>query len=262
MQDHLMLLPGSPSIPKKIHLVQVHEAWCPSFDVCLHRIKALHPDWEVKLWKRDELPDLHCQDIIDEMIDKHDNMYMATALIGLQLITEFGGVYLDLDTYLFRSIEPLTWSIERAVINRHFRYYGTHFMASKPHDPYFVRVLTGIPDAFGSICKHPIPNDIFTAAKMLYWVEENDSALQTRLRPTAYHPLHLPEFRLFENRVLKNMTEGQELPSYVRGIRMTPDLNKYHNVTYSFGSRTMFEHLEGIRGHMFRMMDDAGIIYR
>jgi hypothetical protein len=228
------------------------------FDLCLDSIQRLHPDWDIRFYSREDLPDMHCQDIIDELLDK-GQIAAAIAIIHLQLIVQHGGAAIDIDSYMLRDINTLTNSLKRGLIMRNFRHYGTHFMACMPKDPYFTRAIIAIPDVIGHIQRHCIPDDIFTLAKLFHWIETAESSKKINMRPSAFNALHLPEFTMLERYLVPRMKRGDNLPSYVRGIRMAPDSRKYHNGTYGKGLRTHLEHLEGHAEQIFRYFENEGI---
>tara|TARA_B100001778_G_C18604582_1_gene639130 strand:+ start:760 stop:1539 length:780 start_codon:yes stop_codon:yes gene_type:complete len=254
MQDELEVGAVTQRIPKKIHVVWPHDSWCDTFSICVDRMTKLHPDWEVKVWKLDDLPDLHCQNIIDGIL-QDDLIAFAASFIGMQLIVRYGGVALDPDTFLFRSIEPLTYSTRRCVVMRHYRYYGSHMMGCEPHDPYFSRAISAMPDFYGTVQNHPIPNDIFTAAKLFYFIEDCSSHMKTNLRPTAHHCLALPESAILSSHAKSFKEKHGRLPSYIRGVRVVPDYCKYHNQIYGNGTET---YLEGAESHLYWALRDYG----
>lgn len=246
-------------IPKKIHIIWPHVSWCDTFSSCVQRTKDLHKDWEIKIWRLGELPSLFCEEIIDHAL-KNDTIAIASALIGIQIIVRYGGVVIDPDIYFFRSLDPLTYSTRRCLIMRHFRYYGTHFMGCEPHDPYFTRAIRAIPDFYGQLNHNPIPNDIFTAAKLFHYIEDCSSHMKTNLRPTVFHNLCISEPSLFRKFMNKYIENKHPLPSYVRGIRITPDYCKYHNKYYGKGTRTYLEGAEDNFNILISECKNAGII--
>lgn len=243
MHDEYNVGTSIQRIPKNIHIIWPHESWCNAFSICLEKITKLHQDWEIKVWRLNNLPNLCCQDIIEDAI-KRDTIAFASTFIGIQILVRYGGIVLDPDTYLFRNIDPLTYSTSRCLVMRNFRFYGTHMIGCEPHDPYFTRAIRAMPDFYGSICSNHIPNDIFTASKLFHFIEDCSSHMKTNLRPTAHHNLCIPEESILIDNLKKYIHEKGILPSYVRGIRVTPDRYKYHNLFYGKGTETYIKSAE------------------
>ena len=98
------------SIPKIIHQIWIGykdpPEWCVRFG---KEMQAMHPDWEYKLWKHDDIFNgIYKDDIfLQEYITKPEVYkwaFMADR-IRLLLLRDFGGVYCDLDAKPIRPFD-------------------------------------------------------------------------------------------------------------------------------------------------------------
>lgn len=65
-----------------------------------------HPDYEIKMWGEDELPNLELinRDII---CNKQLNPALRADFLRLELLYTFGGIYADVDMTCEKSLTPL-----------------------------------------------------------------------------------------------------------------------------------------------------------
>lgn len=259
-------------IPKIIHTIWPHESWCDLFEVCVQQMRKLHPDFEVKVWRLDNLFDYYNKPQIDAMIEG-GYYFKVAGFLGMDAISRFGGVYLDIDSYLLRPIDPLLYGAKRVLMRRNTRYYGCNFMASVSHDSYFANCIRYVPDCMGHQINHPLPNDLLTPARIFYWIEDNKEHIKYTAKPLAHHYTHMPEthsvksfvydfldrggYRYSRNRAgCANTNEKFEptgLPAHTRGFRVIPDTNKYQVHMYSEGVLTTLA--EGERNFAMLMRD-------
>ena len=97
-------------IPKIIHQIwigyQDPPEWCTRFG---EEMQAMHPDWEYKLWKHDDIfngiykDDIFLQEYVTQP-DVYKWAFMADR-IRLLLLRDFGGIYCDLDAKPIRPFD-------------------------------------------------------------------------------------------------------------------------------------------------------------
>jgi mannosyltransferase OCH1-like enzyme len=63
-----------------------------------------HPDWELRFWTEDDLPDGLRR---PEVYEKLRPPWVRTDILRLEVVWRFGGVHIDTDFECVRSIEPL-----------------------------------------------------------------------------------------------------------------------------------------------------------
>ena len=86
-----------PPMPE--HLAQYSASW-----------RMLHPDWEYRLWREDDLRWLRHQDLFDraaELSPRNVGQF-ASNIARLEILLQHGGVYIDSDMEPLKPIDPLT----------------------------------------------------------------------------------------------------------------------------------------------------------
>lgn len=90
-------------IPKIIHQIWVGPNTPPAhFKAWQESILALHPDWEYKLWTDKDVAELTM--INQRHYDAETNYGAKADILRLELLDQFGGVYIDID---FQFLKPL-----------------------------------------------------------------------------------------------------------------------------------------------------------
>ena len=135
-------------IPKIIHQTwkneTIKEEWIPFQE----KVKALHPDWEYRLWT-DDMNDEFVQSNFPEfypIFQNYPENIMRADVIRYLIMDKMGGLYLDLD---YEMLQPFDL-IDKAVVlpwNRQLRLnnpydgVGNCFFASEPHHPFWEIVI-------------------------------------------------------------------------------------------------------------------------
>lgn len=100
----------------------------------------MHPDWELMFWTEDTLPELDCQPTVDQI----GHQAGKVNLIRLELLTRFGGVYVDADTQPLKPLDDLPvpdWADSWAMTSRN-DWVQNAVMAAIPDHP----VIAGLVD--------------------------------------------------------------------------------------------------------------------
>lgn len=91
-------------IPKVFHRIWVGGGPMPDeFIYYGETWKKNHPDWEMKLWTKDNMIPLKNQ----ESYDKAEKLAQKADIARYEILYNFGGVYIDCDFECFKNIEPL-----------------------------------------------------------------------------------------------------------------------------------------------------------
>jgi mannosyltransferase OCH1-like enzyme len=127
-------------IPKIMHFVWMQglDAMPPEYRRCFNSWAPKHPDWEIKLWSRANLPLLR-----NSWILKSKNPTLQCEIIRFELVYAFGGMYFDADIECLHPIDKLL--------------VGTDAIASKRN----ARHLEN--NGFGATAKHPWMKDVLDA---------------------------------------------------------------------------------------------------
>ena len=98
-EDHLpskMAFSETPKIPKILHQIWLGPKTPPAhFMLFRDKWKAMHPDWEYKLWTDADLDSLNLE--LRDLIDASPNYAEKSDILRSELLERFGGVYLDVD---------------------------------------------------------------------------------------------------------------------------------------------------------------------
>ncbi len=93
-----------PLIPKIIHLIWLGPKKPPAITAtCLKSIKEYLPDWEVKLWRDDDVPPLKL--VNKKYYDEETNFAAKSDILRYELLYRFGGVYIDVDIELIKCLD-------------------------------------------------------------------------------------------------------------------------------------------------------------
>lgn len=94
------------SIPKKIHYCWFGGTSLPKSAVkCIKSWKKYCPDYDIIEWNETNF-DLNCNEYCRTMV-KQKKWAFLTDYIRLKVVYEYGGIYLDTDVEMIKSIEPL-----------------------------------------------------------------------------------------------------------------------------------------------------------
>jgi len=100
-----------------------------------------HPDWEMRLWTDDELPELSHP----EAFERGRNHSERSNVLRYELLWRQGGVYIDTDMECRRSIEPLLDGVSAFAGNTRPGRIGSAIIGSEPGHPAFERAVERVP---------------------------------------------------------------------------------------------------------------------
>jgi hypothetical protein len=101
-------------IPRVVHRIWLGSDPVPEvFEEYAESWRRHHPDWEMRLWRDDDLPPLACAAEL-ERTRRFKSRYDMTRL---ELLRQLGGVIIDLDVEALRPIDPLLPGV-RAFVGR------------------------------------------------------------------------------------------------------------------------------------------------
>lgn len=147
LKDHVDILPDNfifteeePLIPAKLHMIWVGNN--PEADYVqknFNKWKELMPDWEIKLWKNDDIHVLP-KEYIDK-INQAEKGVQKADLLKWFLVEQFGGIYIDCDVTPHRSMEPIR-RLGKQVVLCHdlwleWQFIAAGFFSAIPNHPLF-----------------------------------------------------------------------------------------------------------------------------
>lgn len=129
---------AAPKVPKIIHQIWLGSPFPEEFKKYQETWKAMHPDWEYKLWDEDTIVGLvlHNQDLFNASL----NYGEKSDILRYELLYQFGGVYVDVD---FECLKPLD------ILNHCYEFY----IGIQPMDTGYVQLGIGL---IGSKPGHPL----------------------------------------------------------------------------------------------------------
>ena len=96
------------NIPKIVHIIWVGENDSPTyFNSHILEWKVLMPDWEIRVWKNEDITIEHFPEKIIERINSCIKGAQKADIMRYFIIEKYGGVYVDSDIIPHRSFEPL-----------------------------------------------------------------------------------------------------------------------------------------------------------
>lgn len=100
-----------PIIPQRIHLIWLGPKNPPAiFKDCLTSIKKHLPHWQVKIWRDEDVPGLKLYN--QKYYDEEINYGAKSDLLRYEILYKFGGVYIDVDMVLLKSLDILHHTYE------------------------------------------------------------------------------------------------------------------------------------------------------
>jgi hypothetical protein len=142
-------------IPKKIH--QIWFDWgkpqpSAKHQIYINELKILHPEWQYKLWGKEEARDF-IKKHVPQYLDTYDDLpynIQRCDLFRLIVLFKQGGFYFDIDIRPTRAIDDLC---EYGVIIARQFVGGTlsnYFFGCKPEHPFILKIIKEI------IAHHPL----------------------------------------------------------------------------------------------------------
>jgi mannosyltransferase OCH1-like enzyme len=96
----------TPKIPKIVHQIWLGPKLPPPYFLTFQeKWKALHPDWEFRLWTDSDLDKLDLE--LRDLIDLSPNWAEKSDILRAELLDKFGGLYIDVDMECNHSLTEL-----------------------------------------------------------------------------------------------------------------------------------------------------------
>lgn len=107
------------TIPRIIHQIWMGPLEPPKS--AMDSWRDLHPSWEVRVWNEQNLPSLKNKQAFADS----DNYPQKSDILRYEILSQFGGVYVDADEYCLRPIDPLIDLIEKEGFDLAAAYEGS-----------------------------------------------------------------------------------------------------------------------------------------
>lgn len=172
-------------IPKVIHRVWLGSEQMPQeFVEWGESWERHHPEWEMRLWTDDNLPELRYPDALERCRNHGE----ASDVLRSELLFQFGGLYVDTDVECRRNIEPLIGDARAFAAWVRPGRIGSAVLGAQPEHPAIERLLREMKDRVGQM------DQIEATVALLTEVlsEADDVTLFGPETFYPYHPRHAP----------------------------------------------------------------------
>jgi mannosyltransferase OCH1-like enzyme len=133
-------------IPRIIHRIWLGSEPLPDeFGEYGDSWRRQHPDWEMRLWTDDDLPEV--SDV--ETLARARTPAERADVVRLELLRRFGGVYTDTDVECQRSLEPLIAGVSAFACFSRPGHVGTAVIGSVPGHPALERAVREVSGRVG-----------------------------------------------------------------------------------------------------------------
>ncbi len=106
-----------PYIPKIIHQIWIGGSIPPIYHYYQKTCKDLHPDWDYRLWTEREIDALNFEN--RDLYDDTKSLAEKSDILRYQILKDYGGVYIDMDTRCIKPFDDLNHLYEA--------YFGLEF---------------------------------------------------------------------------------------------------------------------------------------
>ncbi len=145
-------------ISKNIHLIFLRkdEPFPELFEKCKQEIQVNHPDWNIRLYNKDDAQDILNQDL-PEYIEAYNAFYhnvQKADFLRLALVYLYGGFYMDLDMLSLKPLdelrkynlvlgeEKIVCQAEQEALNLRYRLRIANYMfGGIPKHPFLRRIM-------------------------------------------------------------------------------------------------------------------------
>lgn len=129
-------------IPKVFHFIWVGGNPLPEeFNFYKQTWIDLHPEWEVKVWDESNIdfPIINYKEFLEAGI------VLKADLLKLEILYNFGGVFVDFDFECYKNIEPLIEDLEIFSSGEKDGIIGNAIMGTIPQHPVFMKLIKAAP---------------------------------------------------------------------------------------------------------------------
>ena len=149
------------AIPKILHHTWIGDDPLPELaQEMIKKWRHYHPDWEMRMWTRDNLPPLQNQ----TLYDSNKNTGHRADILRYELMYNFGGVYVDMDMEcrnpidgLIKNSEGFAGRMQPTLATICTQYLEIAILGSVPGHPLFARVMDMLPDWHEAHKRHRAP---------------------------------------------------------------------------------------------------------
>jgi len=142
------------AIPKIIHHTWIGDDPLPEAEQeMMQKWRRHHPAWEMRLWTKDNLPPLQNQ----ALYHSRRNTGHRADVLRYELLSQFGGVYADMDMECQKPIDDLiagcegfAGRIKPTEVDTGMQYLEIAILGAVPGHPLFARAVDALPAWFAT----------------------------------------------------------------------------------------------------------------
>ena len=171
-------------IPKIIHRVWLGDAPMPeAFARFGETWQANHPDWEMRLWRESDLPELRNQ----ALFDAADTFAGKADIVRYELLLRYGGIYVDTDFECLRPFEALLDGLDGFIGTENGEVLTNALIGTVPGHPFLEAAIEALP---ASITAGGPPNETSGPAFLSRLVQAQPDLLEgwTVFPPDHFYP--------------------------------------------------------------------------
>jgi mannosyltransferase OCH1-like enzyme len=128
-----------PQIPKIIHYVWVGpQSITPTGERCIESWRKFLPDYEIRLWNEENAPIGHPY---AQHMYREKKWAFVSDYIRFWALHTYGGIYLDTDTEVLKSLDPLLSNQVFFGRTASDGYVSCGIIGSRSNDPFIARIL-------------------------------------------------------------------------------------------------------------------------
>jgi mannosyltransferase OCH1-like enzyme len=117
------------------------------YRICVESWKRHHPDWEIMMWSRENIPPM----VNSWILDRTDDPTFLSEIVRFEVVLAFGGVYIDADMECWKPIDPIIKHLQAFVTKRNSDYLeNAGFGCTRDH-PWIRAVVNEINELKGRI---------------------------------------------------------------------------------------------------------------
>ncbi len=126
-------LSSEPLIPKIIHQIWVGCPLPERYKKCIESVKKHHPDWEYKLWTEKDVKAFKFS--TQKIYNKASSNQQKSDILRYEILSKFGGVYIDIDYECLKPLTPLVHAHEFFAGLEGPTYVNNAIIGSRPRHP-------------------------------------------------------------------------------------------------------------------------------
>ncbi|WP_341790135.1 glycosyltransferase [Rickettsia endosymbiont of Polydrusus tereticollis] len=126
----------------------IHQIWIGSKDIpplyknYTEECRLLHPNWEFKLWKDEDIAKLNMQ--YKNIYDLARSLVQRSDILRYEILLRFGGVYRDMDVKCYRPLDEMNHKYDFYAALEYVGVINNGFIASAPNHPIIKETLDQI----------------------------------------------------------------------------------------------------------------------